>query len=352
MNMGAPLGVGFIGAGPVVQTIHLPTLALVPNLFTPVSVMDPNGGLAAAVSARAGARHTDSLDEILADPAVDVIAVCSPQQFHAEQVIAAMRAGKKAVLCEKPLVANREDAGAIREAAIATGVPLLVGTMHVYDPAWVAVREAWGAFPDSVRSIRSSIVVPLNDRFEEWATQMVGRPAVNFAMPGEVTPESITQMFDTLVLGLAVHALPLVRSLLPEQTPLEVFSARQIAPFGYLIGAHAGKCALHFVGTMHGHGEPYWELEAIAENEVVRVRFTPSFVHGGSAVATILYSDGSSRQFGPYADNGYVTEWRALHRAAWGDSSAIPAVDVLIDDLSFVLDVARKSSSNAIEALA
>lgn len=352
MSARAPLGVGFIGAGPVVQAIHLPTLAFIPDLFTPVSVMDPNTGLAASVAARAGARHTGSLDEILTDPAVDVIAVCSPQQFHAEQVITAMRAGKKAVLCEKPLVASLEDAAAIRDASLATGVPLLVGTMHVYDPAWVAVREAWGAFPNSVRSVRSSIVLPLNDRFEDWATQVVGRPAIDFAIPGEATPESITQMFDTLILGLAVHALPLVRSLLPDQGPLEVFSARQLVPFGYSISGRAGACALQFVGTMHGHGEPYWELEAIAENEVLRVRFTPSFIHGGSAVATLLRSDGGSKQFGPYPDNGYVGEWRALHGAALGDSSAIPPVDVLIDDLSFVLDVARKSSTSAIEALA
>lgn len=352
MTARAPLGVGFLGAGPVVQTIHLPTLALIPDLFTPVSVMDVNTELGAAVAGLAGATHTGSLDEILANPAVDVIAVCSPQQFHAGQVIAAMRAGKKAVLCEKPLVTTIEDVRAIAEVSVATGVPLLVGTMHVFDPAWVAVQKAWGAFPASVRSVRSSIVLPLNDRFEDWATQAVGKPPMDYTMPGEMTPEIITRMFDTLILGLAVHALPLVRTMLPDYVGLEVLSARQLAPFGYMIGARAGDRALQLVGTMHGHGESYWELEAVADEATLRIRFTPSFVHGGSAIATIHYADGSSRQFGPYADNGYVAEWRTLHAAAHGDRGATPPLSTLIDDLGFVLDVAKKASASAIEAMA
>jgi predicted dehydrogenase len=348
----APLGVGFLGAGPVVQTIHLPTLALMPDLFTPASVMDVNTELAAAVAAPAGAAHTGSLEEILADPAIDVIAVCSPQQFHAQQVIAAMRAGKKAILCEKPLVTSIEDARIIGEVSVATGVPLLVGTMHVFDPAWVAVREAWGAFPASVRSVRSNIVLPLNDRFEDWASQAVGRPAADFAMPDKMTPDIISRMFDALILGLAVHALPLVRTLLPDHARLEMLSSRQLAPFGYMIGARAGDRALQLVGTMHGHGEAFWELEAVADEEVLSIRFTPSFVHAGSAIATLHLADGSSRQFGPYVDNGYTGEWRALHAAAHGDKSAIPSVATLIEDLGFVLDVAKKASACAIEGMA
>ena len=348
MSTQRPLGIGFLGTGPVVQTIHLPTLARLTDILVPVSVMDVNADLAASVAGRAGAKHTTSLDDILADPLVDVVAVCSPQQFHADQVVAAMRAGKKAILCEKPFATSPEEANRIAEASAETGVPVVVGTMHVYDPAWIAVQRAWGDFPSTVRSIRSSIVLPLNDRFEDWATEVVGRPPANFTMPGEMTPELIRQIFDGLILGLAVHDLPLVRMLLPDQAELEVQSARQLAPFGYLVGATAGDCAVQLVGTMHGHGEPYWEIEAVAEDQVLRIRFTPSFVHAGSGVATLQDSDGSARQFGPYPDNGYENEWRALHAAVHGDRRDIPDPSVLIDDLAFVLDVAAKATASAI----
>lgn len=348
MSAHRPLGVGFLGAGPVVQTIHLPTLARLPELLAPVCVMDLNADLGAAVAGRVGARHTTSLDVLLADPAVDVVAVCSPQQFHADQVIAAMRAGKRAILCEKPFATSAAEANAIAQASADTGVPVIVGTMHVYDPAWIAVQQAWGDFPAKVRSVRSSIVLPMNDRFEDWATQVVGRPAMDFQMPGEMTPELIRQIFDGLILGLAVHDLPLVRAFLPDDAELDVLSARQLAPFGYMIGARAGTCAIQLVGTMHGHGEPYWELEAVADDRMLTIRFTPSFVHAGSAVATLVDSNGGARQFGPYDHNGYEREWRALHAAAHGDRRDIPDPSVLIADLAFVLDVAGKATASAI----
>jgi len=348
MSAGRPLGVGFLGAGPVVQTIHLPTLARMPDLLVPVSVMDVNADLSEAVAGRVGASHTTSLETILADPSVDVVAVCSPQQFHAAQVVAAMRAGKRAILCEKPFATSADEASQIAKASADTGVPVIVGTMHVFDPAWIAVRRAWGDFPAKVRSVRSSIVLPMNDRFEDWSTEVVGRPAMDFEMPGEMTPELIRQMFDGLILGLAVHDLPLIRTFLPDYAELEVLSARQLAPFGYMVGGRAGDCAIQLVGTMHGHGEPYWELEAVAEDEVLSIRFTPSFVHAGSAVATIINRDSGARQFGPYDHNGYESEWRALHTAALGDRRDIPDPSALIADLAFVLDVAAKATASAI----
>lgn len=351
MSADKRLGVGFAGAGPVTQAIHLPTLAHLPDLFMPACVMDVNLDLAATVAAGAGARHVGSLEALLADQAVDVVAICSPQQFHADQTIAAMRAGKKVVLCEKPLANSAEEARAIAEVSAETGVPVIVGAMHVFDPAWRAVQDMLSDFPSRVRSIRSSIVLPLNDRFENWATQVTGRPEAAWSMPGEMTPEVIRQAFHGLILGLAVHDLPLVRTFLPDWRDLEIWSARQLAPFGYLIAGQAGGRAVQLAGTMHLHGEAYWDLEVVTDAEVLRIRFTPSYVHGGSAVATITNASGAVRQIGPFDRNGYVEEWRALHAAANGDRSAAPTLDTVAADFDFVIDVASKASASAIGEL-
>lgn len=351
MSAAKALGVGFAGAGPVTQAIHLPTLSHLPDLFTPACVMDVNIDLAASVAAGAGARHAGSLQELLADPAVDVVAICSPQRFHAEQAIAAMRAGKKAILCEKPLADSVEGAREIADVSAETGVPVIVGAMHVFDPAWRAVQGELGDFRSRVRSIRSSIVLPLNDRFENWATEVNGRPEMAFNMPGEMTPELIRQTFHGLILGLAVHDLPLIRTFLPDWHDLEIWSARQLAPFGYLIAGQAGGRALQLAGTMHLHGEAYWDLEIVTDAEVLRIRFTPSYVHGGSAVATITDASGAVRQVGPFCRNGYVEEWRALHAAANGDRSAAPTLDTVAADFDFVIDIANKASASAIGEL-
>jgi len=347
-----PLGVGFAGAGPVTQAIHLPTLAHLPALFTPACVMDVNLDLAASVAARAGARHVGTLDALLADSGVDVVAICSPQQFHAQQAIAAMRAGKKAVLCEKPLANSAEEARAIAQASEETGVPVIVGTMHVFDPAWRALQGVLGDIQSHARSVRSSIVLPLNDRFENWATEVTGRPEMAFGMPGEMTPEIIRQTFQGLILGLAVHDLPLVRSFLPDWRSLEIWSARQLAPFGYLIAGQAGGRAVQLAGTMHGHGEAYWDLEVVTDTQLLHIRFTPSYVHGGSAVATLTDASGAIRQFGPFDRNGYVEEWRAVHAAVHGDAGAAPSLATVAEDFDFVMDVANKASEQAIGELA
>ena len=107
--MSKPLGVGIIGAGPVTQAIHLPTLASLGDRLQVVHIMEVNAEVGALVASRTGARSTTSVQTLLEDPEVDVVAICSPGQFHAEQVEAATAAGKRAILCEKPLATTVEE---------------------------------------------------------------------------------------------------------------------------------------------------------------------------------------------------------------------------------------------------
>ena len=110
--MSRTLGVGFVGAGPVTQAIHLPHLAGLSDRLHVAHVMDVDAETADAVAARAGeaTRHSTSVEALLADDGVDIVAICSPHAFHAEQADAAIRAGKKAVLVEKPFATTVEDA--------------------------------------------------------------------------------------------------------------------------------------------------------------------------------------------------------------------------------------------------
>src|SRR2546428_13462896 len=53
------------------------------------------------VSEYPGVRGTQSFEEILRDPGIDVVNVCTPSGTHADFTVAALRAGKH-VICEKP----------------------------------------------------------------------------------------------------------------------------------------------------------------------------------------------------------------------------------------------------------
>jgi 1,5-anhydro-D-fructose reductase (1,5-anhydro-D-mannitol-forming) len=69
----------------------------------------------------------DSLDALLADPAVNVVYVSTTNELHLPQVLAAARAGKH-VLCEKPLALSVEDAVAMVRACNEAGV--VMATNH------------------------------------------------------------------------------------------------------------------------------------------------------------------------------------------------------------------------------
>lgn len=329
------LGVGFIGAGAVTQAIHLPTLARLTEQFQVRQVFDVVPEVAARVADRVGAASTSSLEQLLAEPAVEVVAICSPHHLHAEQVIAACRAGKRAVLCEKPFAVSAEEATEIAAVSDETGVPILVGAMHTFDPGWRAAVEVWGDLPTSAFAIRSSIVLPPNSRFEDFATEVINRGG-GFPVPDSIEAEAA--MVSGGILGLAIHDLPLIRSLLPHFEDLTVLEARFLPPVGYQVVCTAAGRRIELHARLSDTWRPAWTLEVVAPDRVLHTEFTPSYVHAGSAVSTL--SGGTAAvTYGPYDSNGYEAEWRELAEIVHGLRSA-PEPSRLIDDLRFALSLA------------
>ncbi|WP_462200214.1 Gfo/Idh/MocA family protein [Arthrobacter sp. B2a2-09] len=323
------------------QAIHLPSLARLRDLFEVRHIMDVDPAVAESVASRVGARFSTSMDELLADPEVDVVAICSPHQFHAAQVTAACRAGKKAVLCEKPFAMNGEEAARISAVSAETGVPIIVGAMHTFDPGWLAAEAAWGNLPEQVHTIRSSIVLPPNPRFEDFATEIVGRPeasAPEASTPNHVEPAAAKAMLRGGVMGLAIHDLPLVRRFVPDFQSVEVLHAEVLQPFGYVISLRTATRTIELRAAMNSTWKPEWTFQAIGDEAQLTVSFTPSYVHSGSATAQIARA-GSAIQLGPYGHNGYEGEWRKLAELARGKGEAPPA-RTLIDDLEFALSIA------------
>ena len=66
-----------------------------------------------------------SYEELLADESIDIVDICSPSHFHAEQAIAAAEAGKDIIL-EKPIALNWEEALELRDAVEENGVDVCV----------------------------------------------------------------------------------------------------------------------------------------------------------------------------------------------------------------------------------
>lgn len=344
------LGVGLIGAGPVVQAIHLPALARIPDLFEVRNIMDVDPAVVSPVAARAGATASSSVDELLADPTVEVVAICSPPRFHTDQAIAAMRAGKRAVLCEKPLATTSEDAERIAEVSRETGVPLIVGAMHLFDPSWAAARSSWGDLAESATLIRSRILLPPNSRFEDFATEVVDRPPSTHT--DRTDPATRAALIEGGILGLAIHNLPLVRSFLPDGCRPTVTSARLLEPWGYLVTLDAGDRAVQLLGMISDRWRADWTFEVHGPDRTISARFPPSYVQAGSATTTIRRTGGRSTTFGPYDSNGYEHEWRTLHALALGRDVGAPTLTELLQDLELAAGIASAAAAHLTEVTA
>jgi predicted dehydrogenase len=121
----AELNVGIVGMGWVAGA-HI-------NTFRNVS--------GASVTAVCSRRHLDErqlsekfgtplkvyndYEEMLSDPTVDVVDICTPHPFHAEQAIAAARAGKHLII-EKPIALSWADARAVGNSIREAGVQACV----------------------------------------------------------------------------------------------------------------------------------------------------------------------------------------------------------------------------------
>jgi len=80
-------------------------------------------------------------EDLLADPKVDVVDLCVPNDEHARLAIRAMEAGKH-VLVEKPIALTAADADAMVAASKATGRLLLVAQVLPFFPEFKFAAEA------------------------------------------------------------------------------------------------------------------------------------------------------------------------------------------------------------------
>ena len=136
---GALVRFGIVGAG-MIAGYHAEAIGLTDGAEL-VAVSRSEGGKTAQAEERFGVPCEPNYEALLARPDIDAIAICTPSGFHAEQAIAAARAGKH-VLVEKPMALNLADADAMIQTCREQGVWLAVALQRRTTPMFQAVREA------------------------------------------------------------------------------------------------------------------------------------------------------------------------------------------------------------------
>ncbi len=84
-------------------------------------------------------KTTTDPDEIFNDPTIDIIDICTPNNYHADLAIRAMEAGKH-VICEKPLASTPDEIRRMIEVRDRTGMTLMTAQHHRFSGVSKAMK--------------------------------------------------------------------------------------------------------------------------------------------------------------------------------------------------------------------
>jgi len=137
--MDGELAIGIIGTGHI-GSMHARLLAGQVRGARLAAVADAVEASAIAQAEALGVPAM-SVADLLTDPGVDAVGICSPTSTHPDLIVAAAEAGK-AIFCEKPISLDLGEVDRALQAIARNGTPLMVGFNRRFDPAHKAVRDA------------------------------------------------------------------------------------------------------------------------------------------------------------------------------------------------------------------
>ncbi|KZT34606.1 NAD(P)-binding protein [Sistotremastrum suecicum HHB10207 ss-3] len=364
------LRVGLIGAGSVAQTVHLPTLLLVPHLFKVVALCDISPGALKHCLEKfhipLNKGYTTS-EDLVKDPGVDVVFVAHSDEYHAEAAIQAMNAGKH-VFIEKPMAWSRSQIDAVIETRNRTGVVAFVGYMRRYAPAfeqaveivtkmknisYVRVRDIIGknslfidqsgsyplAFDDIPLSTRKESTTLRNTLFSE----ILGSPFPTTTSNPSNSSLNLPALF-TLLASLGSHDLSAMREILGG-SPNRVIGAAQSendngrfvnALFEYERGGTkflvSYETGIDRVALFDAH------IEVYGDGMRVRVDWDTPFIKGLPTTLTIQKTDSKTGVYSeqviiPTYEDNYTLEYKRLHAAIVDGEKVKTTVEDAAEDL-------------------
>lgn len=133
------LGFGVVGCGRIAKN-HLEAIAAIPEARL-VAVCDNDADALRRATERYACPGYGNHRDMLTNPEIDVVNICTPSGWHARIAIDAMTAGKH-VLVEKPMAMSLTEADAMVATADKHGVKLGVMHQNRFNSAIVKLRRA------------------------------------------------------------------------------------------------------------------------------------------------------------------------------------------------------------------
>jgi predicted dehydrogenase len=354
----APLRLGIAGCGEVTQILHLPSLAMLPDLWEVAALCDVSPVAVEGVANRwqVARRFTDAAD-LVADPSLDAILVANPDAYHAGTAIAAMDAGKH-VLIEKPMCIAPREVDEITAARDRAGVVAQVGYMRRHAPI---VGRALELLPNlgPIRLARVHAVVGENHYFVRPTSNVIRATDVPAAVLAEGRDRRRAFLEEALgpaagplggvyglLLGLNSHDISAMRHLLgrPERV---LFAAERPGPcitaaFDYGSFVCQFETALDAIPRFDAH------IELFGERQVMRLQYDTPYVRNLPNRLTLTEANGQGgvvqRVEHPAWGDSFVEEWRAFHGHITAGTQPRMTPEDYREDLDIFLEMIRLMS--------
>jgi predicted dehydrogenase len=324
-----PIRVGIIGCGEVTQVLHLPSLYQFADKFAVTALCDVSVSVMDHIGAQWGVakRYTD-YQTLLAQDDVDVVLIANPHAYHAEVTLAAIAAGKHA-LVEKPMCMTLREADAIITAAQAQPrVVVQVGYMRRYAAAFV---EACRLVPQlgAIRLARVHDVIGHNVLFTQHTSRVVRgndlapdviadgqrrQDALTTEAIGDAPPDLRTAY--SVMLGLSSHDLSAMRELLgmPQRV---LYAAQRNGGLTMSAAFDYGDFVCQFETGIDSIPRFDAALEVYGEQRMLRVEYNTPYVRNLPIKLVVTEANGRGgvveRVEQPEWGDPFVAEWEAFY---------------------------------------
>lgn len=175
------LNIAYIGNGKSTNRYHVPFVQVRPDKFRVATIFARHIRHDAWAEVP-GARYVDRIEDVLGDPEIDVVEICTPSGLHCQQAKEALLAGKHVVV-DKPFAATEAEAADLFATAKAKGVTVQCYQNRRFDSDYVTAKRVLAS---GVLG-RVFEVVTSYDYFRPHMMDGVGFDAVNNAAYGHAS---------------------------------------------------------------------------------------------------------------------------------------------------------------------
>jgi predicted dehydrogenase len=247
-----------------------------------VGIVDPSPDARGRAASEWNTRGYETVQQLLDEARPEAVSICNPPGSHAEAATACLARGV-AVLCEKPMARNVEEAESMVDAARRTGTPLGVAFCH--------------RFHTPVSLVRDAVVAGRLGRVAMFRNRFGGKQNTRGRWLSDIDAAGGGALMDT-----AVHSVDLFRFLVGE--PAWVSAAIADVSGAYSL-EDSGILLLGTADGAMGTIEASWSTPY--SNNAVEI-------YGTDGAAVVDYNTGDARIFTRDDNNWQAVSWSGPDR--------------------------------------